>query len=89
MLAPRLLITLGDVAGIGPEIVAKAWPKLIELCRPIVVGDAGWLRRSRNWPGFRARSSPFRSRKMPIQVPTFFPVCKVARRISTASRRVK
>ena len=25
-MAPRLLITLGDVAGIGPEIVAKAWP---------------------------------------------------------------
>ncbi len=25
---PRLLITLGDVAGIGPEIVARAWPML-------------------------------------------------------------
>ena len=24
---PRLLITLGDVAGIGPEIVARAWPR--------------------------------------------------------------
>ncbi|MFO0849599.1 MAG: 4-hydroxythreonine-4-phosphate dehydrogenase PdxA [Gemmataceae bacterium] len=36
---PRLLITLGDVAGIGPEIVAKAWPKLPEFCTPTVVGD--------------------------------------------------
>jgi 4-hydroxythreonine-4-phosphate dehydrogenase len=35
---PRLLITLGDVAGIGPEIVAKAWPKLGEYCEPTVVG---------------------------------------------------
>src|SRR5262249_12125606 len=30
---PRLLITLGDVAGVGPEIVARAWPTLVELCR--------------------------------------------------------
>lgn len=38
---PRLLITLGDVAGIGPEIVATAWPKLPEYCTPTVVGDPG------------------------------------------------
>jgi 4-hydroxythreonine-4-phosphate dehydrogenase len=43
--SPRLLITLGDVAGIGPEIVAKAWPALLNHCRPIVVGDPDWLRR--------------------------------------------
>jgi len=42
---PRLLITLGDVAGIGPEIVAKAWPELNPLCTPVVVGDPLWLRR--------------------------------------------
>ena len=42
---PRLLITLGDVAGIGPEIVARAWPHLFAHCRPVVVGDPGWLRR--------------------------------------------
>jgi 4-hydroxythreonine-4-phosphate dehydrogenase len=36
---PTLLITLGDVAGVGPEIVAKAWPKLHDYCRPVVVGD--------------------------------------------------
>jgi 4-hydroxythreonine-4-phosphate dehydrogenase len=43
---PRLLFTLGDVAGIGPEIVAKAWPELLPLCRPVVIGDAFWLRRA-------------------------------------------
>src|SRR6266849_2511055 len=43
---PRLLITMGDVAGIGPEIIAKAWPALIELCRPVVVGDPDWMRRA-------------------------------------------
>jgi 4-hydroxythreonine-4-phosphate dehydrogenase len=42
---PRLLITLGDVAGVGPEIVAKAWPALQQYCRPVVVGDVAWLRR--------------------------------------------
>jgi 4-hydroxythreonine-4-phosphate dehydrogenase len=42
---PRLLFTLGDVAGIGPEIVAKAWPSLVALCQPVVIGDPGWLRR--------------------------------------------
>jgi 4-hydroxythreonine-4-phosphate dehydrogenase len=43
---PRLLFTMGDVAGIGPEIIAKAWPALCELCRPIVVGDPHWMRQS-------------------------------------------
>lgn len=42
---PRLLITLGDVAGIGPEIVARAWPELVANANPIVVGDPGWVER--------------------------------------------
>ncbi len=45
MTPPRLLITLGDVAGIGPEIVAKAWPKLMAFSHPVVIGDAGWMNR--------------------------------------------
>lgn len=40
---PKLLITLGDVAGIGPEIVAKAWPALRDHCQPVVVGDPRFL----------------------------------------------
>jgi 4-hydroxythreonine-4-phosphate dehydrogenase len=43
---PRLLITLGDVAGIGPEIVVRGWPQLQGICRPVVVGDPGSLRRA-------------------------------------------
>ena len=43
MALPKLLITLGDVAGIGPEVVAKAWPRLLEYCQPVVVGDARFL----------------------------------------------
>ena len=51
---PRLLITLGDVAGIGPEIVAKAWPALLKHCRPVVVGDPLWLQRGLDRAGTRA-----------------------------------
>jgi 4-hydroxythreonine-4-phosphate dehydrogenase len=41
---PRLLLTMGDVAGIGPEIIARAWPQLQAFCRPVVVGDPATLR---------------------------------------------
>src|SRR5262245_29359129 len=41
---PLLLLTMGDVAGIGPEIIARGWPELLPLCRPVVVGDPAWLR---------------------------------------------
>ncbi|HLW67095.1 MAG TPA: 4-hydroxythreonine-4-phosphate dehydrogenase PdxA [Gemmataceae bacterium] len=40
---PRVLLTMGDVAGIGPEIIAKAWPRLQAECRPTVLGDPLWL----------------------------------------------
>lgn len=43
---PRLLVTMGDVAGIGPEIIAKAWPQLTRLSRPVVIGDPHCLRRA-------------------------------------------
>jgi 4-hydroxythreonine-4-phosphate dehydrogenase len=46
-----LLLTMGDVAGIGPEIIARAWPDLIDVCQPVVVGDPGWLRRALNLVG--------------------------------------
>lgn len=41
---PLLLITLGDIAGVGPEIVVRAWTKLQNLCRPVIVGDLHWLK---------------------------------------------
>ena len=41
---PTLLMTLGDVAGIGPEIVVKAWPSLFPASRPVVVGDEAVVR---------------------------------------------
>lgn len=44
---PRLALTLGDVAGIGPEIVAKSLlghDDLRSRCIPVVIGDADAMR---------------------------------------------
>lgn len=46
MTLPRILITMGDVAGVGPEIIARAWPFLLEVCRPNVVGSVHWLEKA-------------------------------------------
>jgi len=45
---PALALTLGDPAGIGPEILLKALrsPELRRLCIPVVVGDRGVLSRT-------------------------------------------
>lgn len=42
---PRLAITMGDINGIGPEILAKALarPEPWSYCRPIVIGSPGLL----------------------------------------------
>src|SRR5438105_232021 len=45
---------MGDVAGVGPEIIARAWPELLPICRPVVVGDPHWLRRALALVGDRA-----------------------------------
>jgi 4-phospho-D-threonate 3-dehydrogenase / 4-phospho-D-erythronate 3-dehydrogenase len=44
---PRIGITIGDPAGIGPEIVLKsiAEPEVCAACQPIIIGDASELRR--------------------------------------------
>lgn len=45
---PRIALTLGDVAGIGPEVVARAIldERLRECCRPVVVGHPDVFRRA-------------------------------------------
>ncbi|MCF3935479.1 4-hydroxythreonine-4-phosphate dehydrogenase PdxA [Acuticoccus sp. M5D2P5] len=42
MTRPTIAITMGDPAGIGPEVIAKslARPELFEICQPVIVGDA-------------------------------------------------
>ncbi|KHL95725.1 4-hydroxythreonine-4-phosphate dehydrogenase [Paenibacillus sp. IHB B 3415] len=45
---PIIAITMGDAAGIGPEIIVKALshPDIYEVCRPLVVGDTETLKRA-------------------------------------------
>ncbi len=45
---PLVALTLGDIAGIGPEIVARAYTntEIRRLCRPLVVGDPTILERA-------------------------------------------
>lgn len=43
---PILAVTLGDAAGTGPELITRALilPEVRDVCRPVVIGDAGVLR---------------------------------------------
>lgn len=45
---PRLAITMGDPAGIGPEVVAAVWadPRVRAACVPLVYGDIDLMRRA-------------------------------------------
>jgi len=44
---PTIVITMGDPAGIGPEIIARVVDsgEIFPLCRPIVIGDAGVMKK--------------------------------------------
>jgi 4-phospho-D-threonate 3-dehydrogenase / 4-phospho-D-erythronate 3-dehydrogenase len=46
MKKPLIAITMGDAAGVGPEIIIKglSHPEVYEMCRPLVIGDAERLR---------------------------------------------
>ena len=46
MKKPRVAITMGDAAGIGPEVIVKslAHAEVFDFCQPLVVGDAARLR---------------------------------------------
>jgi 4-hydroxythreonine-4-phosphate dehydrogenase len=45
---PTIALTLGDVAGVGPEVVIRAWsnPTLHDWCRPLVIGRSEVLKRA-------------------------------------------
>jgi 4-hydroxythreonine-4-phosphate dehydrogenase len=44
---PFIAITMGDPAGVGPEIIAKVIDsnELLPLCKPVVIGDAGVMKK--------------------------------------------
>ncbi|MEX1098544.1 MAG: 4-hydroxythreonine-4-phosphate dehydrogenase PdxA [Planctomycetales bacterium] len=57
---PILAITLGDVAGIGPEVTARACadPRVRAICRPVVVGHPAVLKRALELVGSRLHVVP-------------------------------
>ena len=57
MARPIIGITMGDAAGIGPEIIMKALavPEVYEMSRPLVIGDAGRLRKAGGIVGSKLR----------------------------------
>jgi 4-hydroxythreonine-4-phosphate dehydrogenase len=57
---PFLAVTMGDPAGVGPEIVLKALsrPSPYEVARPIVIGDLDVLERVAPLVGFQGRLQP-------------------------------
>jgi len=48
MSLPVIAITMGDAAGVGPEVIVRALaaPKVYDRSRPVVVGDANRLRQA-------------------------------------------
>ncbi|MEZ4677905.1 MAG: 4-hydroxythreonine-4-phosphate dehydrogenase PdxA [Caldilineaceae bacterium] len=50
---PILALTMGDPAGVGPEIIVKALrhADLYQRCRPLVIGDRRVLARAAGWIG--------------------------------------
>jgi len=45
---PVIAVTMGDPAGVGPEITVKALlnPEVYKVCSPVVIGDLGILKRT-------------------------------------------
>jgi 4-hydroxythreonine-4-phosphate dehydrogenase len=60
---PRIAITMGDAAGIGPEITVKclAQPTVYEFCKPLVLGDARIIDQAVALTNSRVKVSPVRS----------------------------
>ena len=61
---PIIAITMGDPAGIGPEVIVKALskPLIRRICRPVVIGDRTVIeqtaRRLKPFPKIRSVSAP-------------------------------
>ena len=64
---PLLAITMGDPAGVGPEVIAKALdhPEVWDVCRPVVVGDAHWIKQATHIVG---SSRPVRALQTPAEL---------------------
>lgn len=72
---PLIALTMGDPAGVGPEIIAGSWTETVihDWCRPIVVGHPGIMRRAVKLWGLNIKvveiDSPRAARSSPDVLP--------------------
>ncbi|MGD9724046.1 MAG: 4-hydroxythreonine-4-phosphate dehydrogenase PdxA [Pirellulales bacterium] len=78
---PRIAITLGDPAGIGPETIVGAWPHATvhACCRPLVVGHPEILRRAARLLSSPARVVPIASPEEAQPAPDVIPCLTAGR----------
>ncbi|MBN2328474.1 MAG: 4-hydroxythreonine-4-phosphate dehydrogenase PdxA [Candidatus Omnitrophica bacterium] len=71
MSKPVLAVTMGDIAGVGPEIIAKALrhQDVFEKCRPLIIGSERALRRGME---FSQSSFSFQTIQHGQEIPTDF-----------------
>ncbi|OJW18753.1 MAG: 4-hydroxythreonine-4-phosphate dehydrogenase PdxA [Planctomycetales bacterium 71-10] len=82
---PRVALTMGDVAGVGPELIATAWirPELHALCAPMVVGSVAVLQRALDAvpadrrPRLRPIATPEEADPSPSLIPCLEPAVAV------------
>jgi 4-hydroxythreonine-4-phosphate dehydrogenase len=69
---PLLAVTMGDSAGIGPEVIVKAWqdPQVHDGCRAVVLGHPEVLRKAIRLVGIDCRVLVVDSRNMSSVVPS-------------------
>ena len=62
MTLPVVGITMGDPAGVGPEVIMKALARkdAYALCRPLVIGDSAQLARANALLGLKLRIKPLK-----------------------------
>jgi 4-hydroxythreonine-4-phosphate dehydrogenase len=76
---PLVALTMGDVTGIGPEVIARAWTDspLLSIARPVVIGHPAILVRAIDLVGSRASvevvQSPEEARPADDRVPCLSP----------------
>ncbi|PTX64555.1 4-hydroxythreonine-4-phosphate dehydrogenase [Melghirimyces profundicolus] len=60
---PIIGITMGDAAGVGPEIILKALkdPEIQHICRPLVIGDAAIMERADRFVRTGLKVNPVRT----------------------------
>lgn len=71
MSKPVLAVTMGDIAGVGPEIIAKALRReeVLEKCRPLIIGSERALRRGME---FTQHFFPFQTIQPNEEIPIDF-----------------